>query len=204
MKDRAGEGGQAGMGRNRRDTECAGGSTPGPRRQAQKPRSTRLSALPLVNRPVWTEAGSAAQTAGSTAGAAGKVERMGGGWRGAKSEGTQQHQREAPCAHGEEAASDPRGSPGRPAPLPPSPVSAPWRRAYQPTPVSLPGESHGQRSWQATVHGVAKVGNNLAIKPSPPVSAPALLFPSHTPLMQRRPSALRIGSQCHLPSLTKL
>ena len=25
-----------------------------------------------------------------------------------------------------------------------------------PTPVFLPGESHGQRSWQATVHGVTK------------------------------------------------
>ena len=23
----------------------------------------------------------------------------------------------------------------------------PWRRAWQPTPVFLPGESHGQRSW---------------------------------------------------------
>ena len=28
----------------------------------------------------------------------------------------------------------------------------PWRRKWQPTPVSLPEESHGQRSWQATVH----------------------------------------------------
>jgi len=28
----------------------------------------------------------------------------------------------------------------------------PWRRAWQPTPVFLPGECHGQRSlWQATV-----------------------------------------------------
>ena len=32
----------------------------------------------------------------------------------------------------------------------------PWRRACQSTPVFLPGESHGQRSWQAIVHGVAK------------------------------------------------
>ena len=30
-----------------------------------------------------------------------------------------------------------------------------WRRKWQPTPVFLPGESHGQRSWQAIVHGVA-------------------------------------------------
>ena len=32
----------------------------------------------------------------------------------------------------------------------------PWRRAWQPTPVFLPGESHGQRRWWATVHGVSK------------------------------------------------
>ena len=31
-----------------------------------------------------------------------------------------------------------------------------WRRKLQPTLVFLPGESHGQRNWQATVHGVAK------------------------------------------------
>ena len=30
----------------------------------------------------------------------------------------------------------------------------PWRRAWQPTPVFLPGESHGQTAWWATVHGV--------------------------------------------------
>ena len=30
------------------------------------------------------------------------------------------------------------------------------RRAWQPTPVFLPGESHGQRSLGATVHGAAK------------------------------------------------
>ena len=29
-----------------------------------------------------------------------------------------------------------------------------WGREWQPTPVLLPGESHGQRSWRATVHGV--------------------------------------------------
>ena len=31
-----------------------------------------------------------------------------------------------------------------------------WRRKWQPTPVFFPGESHGQRSWQAIVHGVSK------------------------------------------------
>ena len=32
----------------------------------------------------------------------------------------------------------------------------PWRKAWQPTPVFLPGESHGQRSQWATVHGIPK------------------------------------------------
>ena len=31
-----------------------------------------------------------------------------------------------------------------------------WRRERQPTPVFLPGKSHGQRTWWATVHGVVK------------------------------------------------
>ena len=38
----------------------------------------------------------------------------------------------------------------------PSKVYFPWRRKWKPTPVFLPGESHGQRNWQETVHGVAK------------------------------------------------
>ena len=37
----------------------------------------------------------------------------------------------------------------------------PWRRAWQPTPVFLLGESHGQRSLQATVHGVTKSQTQL-------------------------------------------
>ena len=32
----------------------------------------------------------------------------------------------------------------------------PWRRAWQPTPVFLPGEPHGHRSLEATVQRVAK------------------------------------------------
>ena len=32
----------------------------------------------------------------------------------------------------------------------------PWSRKWQPTPLFLPGESHGQRGWWATVHEVAK------------------------------------------------
>ena len=38
----------------------------------------------------------------------------------------------------------------------------PWRRRkWQPTPVFLPAKSHGQRSWRATVHGVAKSWTRL-------------------------------------------
>ena len=32
----------------------------------------------------------------------------------------------------------------------------PWRRAWQPTPVVLPGKSHGQRSLAGYSHVVAK------------------------------------------------
>ena len=32
----------------------------------------------------------------------------------------------------------------------------PWRRAWQPIPMFLPGESHGERSWAGTVHCVAE------------------------------------------------
>ena len=40
----------------------------------------------------------------------------------------------------------------------------PWRRAWQPTPVFLPGESHGQGTWQATVHGVTKSQTRLRLR----------------------------------------
>ena len=36
----------------------------------------------------------------------------------------------------------------------------PWRRPGQPTPVFLPGQSHGQRSPRATVHGSQWVRHN--------------------------------------------
>ena len=38
----------------------------------------------------------------------------------------------------------------------------PWRRKWQPTPVFLPGESHGQRIWWATVHGVIQSQTRLS------------------------------------------
>ena len=31
-----------------------------------------------------------------------------------------------------------------------------WRRQWHPTPVLLPGKSHGRRAWWAVIHGVAK------------------------------------------------
>ena len=37
----------------------------------------------------------------------------------------------------------------------------PGGRAWQPTPVFLPGEPHGQRTWWATVHRVAKSKTRL-------------------------------------------
>ena len=44
----------------------------------------------------------------------------------------------------------------------------PWRRNWQPTPVFLPGESHGKGFWQATVRGFARIGHDLATKPGLP------------------------------------
>ena len=35
-----------------------------------------------------------------------------------------------------------------------------WRRKWQPTIVFLPGKSHGQRNWWATVHEAANVGHS--------------------------------------------
>ena len=37
----------------------------------------------------------------------------------------------------------------------------PWRRAWQPTPVFLQGESHGQRSLVGCIHGVTKSQTRL-------------------------------------------
>ena len=37
---------------------------------------------------------------------------------------------------------------------------SPWRRKWQPTPVLLPGESHGWGSWQATVTMSPRVGHD--------------------------------------------
>ena len=47
-------------------------------------------------------------------------------------------------------------------------MKIPWRRKWQPTPVSLPGKPHGQKSLAKGVHGVARVRHNLATEPPPP------------------------------------
>ena len=38
----------------------------------------------------------------------------------------------------------------------------PWKRAWQPTTVFLPGKSLGQGVWQATVHGLTKSRTQLS------------------------------------------
>ena len=44
----------------------------------------------------------------------------------------------------------------------------PWRRGWQPTPVFLPGESHGQGSLTGyIVHTVTRVKHDTATKPPP-------------------------------------
>ena len=43
----------------------------------------------------------------------------------------------------------------------PSVGKIPWKREWQPTPVFLPGESHGRGAWQATVHGVTQSRTRL-------------------------------------------
>ena len=40
----------------------------------------------------------------------------------------------------------------------------PWRRKWWPTPVFLPRESQGQRSWRLQPMGSKRVGHNLATK----------------------------------------
>ena len=38
----------------------------------------------------------------------------------------------------------------------------PWRRKWQPTPISLPGKSHDGGAWWATVHGVTESRTRLS------------------------------------------
>ena len=68
-------------------------------------------------------------------------------------------------------------------------LPAVWRRKWHPTPVFLPGKSHGQRSLAGTVHGVAKSRSWLSDLAhvyththTSRVSTTALAFPPQTSL----------------------
>ena len=41
-------------------------------------------------------------------------------------------------------------------------AKSPWRREWQPTPVSLPGNPMDRGAWWATIHGVAKSGPQVS------------------------------------------
>ena len=51
-----------------------------------------------------------------------------------------------------------------------------WRREWQPTPVFLHGESHGQRSLRATTLGSCRVGHDWAPPPAPIINNLKNLF----------------------------
>ena len=77
----------------------------------------------------------------------------------------------------------------------------PWRRKWQPTPVSLPGESHGQRSLVGYSPWVTRVRHNLATKPPPPRCVIAILprskslgFPGTSAGKESTRSARDLGS----------
>ena len=57
------------------------------------------------------------------------------------------------------------------------------RRKWQPNPVFLPGESHGQQGLACyTIHGITIVGHDLVTKPPPPPSIlPQARLPSRLP-----------------------
>ena len=64
--------------------------------------------------------------------------------------------------HPASAPSGPSGCPGLTVPAAGAPranVYFPWRRKWQPTPVSLPENPMERGAWRATVHGVARVGH---------------------------------------------
>ena len=63
--------------------------------------------------------------------------------------------------HPASAHGGPLGCPGLTVPAAGAPraVYFPWRRKWQPTPVSLPENPMERGAWRATVHGVARVGH---------------------------------------------
>ena len=84
----------------------------------------------------------------------------------------------------------------------------PWRTAWQPTPVFLPGESHGQRSLAGyTVHGVTKSwtrlkwlsmlhGDELGFPGKAKLCLKKPLRSSHTPLTSHRQQTFRFEDRC--------
>ena len=77
-----------------------------------------------------------------------------------------------------------------------------WRRKWQPIPVFLPGEFHGQGAWQATVRGVAESTHACASLLNLPRSSPP---PSHhlgsAVIMLHQLSPL--GALCHIPTSSR-
>ena len=66
-----------------------------------------------------------------------------------------------------------------------------WRRKWQPTPVFLPGESHGRKAWWAAVHGVAQSRTRLKRLSSSSrrnrLGMPWMWVPSFLPSFQKDP-----------------
>ncbi|XP_055274995.1 protein-cysteine N-palmitoyltransferase HHAT isoform X4 [Moschus berezovskii] len=72
----------------------------------------------------------------------------------------------------------------------------PWRRAWQPTPVILPGESMERRAWWATVHSLAKSWTwltRLSMHAWRPGAGPSAL------LLREVPGAVRCPGSAHAP-----
>ena len=70
----------------------------------------------------------------------------------------------------------------------------PWRRAWQPTPVFLPGESHGQRS----LAGYSPQGHKeLNITEATGHACTHIYIISQTPLPSRLPHGIEQSSMCY-------
>ena len=63
----------------------------------------------------------------------------------------------------------------------------PWRSAWQPTPVFLPGKCHGQRSLAGYSHRVKRVRHDWAIKPPPGSEASNTILTSECIRVHQRP-----------------
>ena len=69
--------------------------------------------------------------------------------------------------------------------------SSPWRRKWQPTPVFLPGKSHGPGALQATVHGITKSQTRLNDFTTLHSKSDVSIFPSLVELLQSSPAGLQ-------------